>query len=202
MESDMGRHLAEALVKQITGGDRVKVRRLYADPFEILPAFKIFLSTNHRPHIRGSDKAIWRRLRLIPFTVVIPDDEQDHRLLETLATETPGILAWAVRGCLVWQERGLEMPEEVRDATAAYRRDEDLLADFLAERCIVDPMASVAAADLRAAYVDWAEKVGEKPLSQKSLGGHLKECGFEQVRTGTLRGWVGVRLRRPMESIP
>jgi len=202
MESDMGRRLAEALVKQITGGDRVKVRRLYADPFEISPAFKIFLSTNHRPHIRGSDKAIWRRLRLIPFTVVIPDGEQDHRLLETLATETPGILAWAVRGCLVWQERGLEMPEEVRDATAAYRRDEDLLADFLADRCIVDPMASVAAADLRAAYVDWAEKVGEKPLSQKSLGGHLKECGFEQVRTGTLRGWVGVRLRRPMESIP
>ena len=202
IESDMGRRLAEALVKQITGGDRVKVRRLYADPFEILPAFKIFLSTNHKPHIRGSDKAIWRRLRLIPFTVVIPDDEQDHRLLERLDAETPGILAWAVRGCRHWQERGLGMPEEVREATAAYRRDMDVLADFLGDRCVVDPMTSVAAADLYAAYVDWADGAGEKAISRRALGGYLREKGFEQVRTETVRGWVGVRLRRPMESMP
>jgi putative DNA primase/helicase len=139
---------------------------------------------------------------LIPFTVVIPDDEQDHRLLERLATETPGILSWAVRGCCAWQERGLGMPEEVRDATAAYRRDMDLLADFLGDRCVVDPMASVAAADLYPAYVDWAEEVGEKAMSQKALGGYLRERGFEPVRTETARGWVGVRLRGPMEPTP
>jgi putative DNA primase/helicase len=199
MESDMGRRLAEALVKQITGGDHVKVRRLYADPFEILPAFKIFLSTNHKPLIRGTDNAIWRRLRLIPFNVVIPDVEQDHRLLEKLAAEAPGILAWAVQGCLAWQRDGLGLPEEVRTATAAYRGDMDLLADFLGDRCIVDPMASVTAADLYAAYLDWAQQAGEKPLSQKALGGYLRERGFEQIRTGALRGWVGLRLREPLE---
>jgi putative DNA primase/helicase len=106
VESDMGRRLAEALVKQLSGGDRLKVRRLYADAYEIQPTFKLWLSTNHRPTIRGTDVAIWRRVRLIPFDVTIPLGEQDDRLPEKLEAERAGILAWAIRGCLAWRRAG------------------------------------------------------------------------------------------------
>jgi putative DNA primase/helicase len=191
--------MAEALVKQVTGGDHLKVRRLYADPFDIIPAFKIFLSTNHRPIIRGTDAAIWRRLRLIPFTVTIPDAEQDHLLLDKLAVEAPGILAWAVQGCLAWQREGLGTPDEVRAATASYRQEMDLLGDFLADRCVIEQAASVLTGDLYAAYTDWAQNNGEKPMSQKALGGHLTERGFDQTRTKQERLWRGIRLRGPME---
>jgi len=191
----MGRRMAEALVKQVTGGDHLKVRRLYADPFEIIPAFKIFLSTNHRPIIRGTDAAIWRRLRLIPFTVTIPDSEQDHLLLDKLSAEAPGILAWAVQGCLAWQREGLGDPEEVRTATAAYRQEMDILGDFLADRCVLEPGAAVSAGDLYDSYTDWAQKTGEKPMSQKALGGHLTERGFEKSRSRHQRQWRGIRLR-------
>jgi len=201
MESDMGRRMAEALVKQVTGGDHLKVRRLYADPFEIIPAFKIVLSTNHRPIIRGTDAAIWRRLRLIPFTVTIPDSEQDHLLLDKLAAEAPGILAWAVQGCLAWQREGLGNPEEVRAATAAYRQEMDLLGDFLADRCVLEPDAAVAASDLYASYADWTPKTGEKPMSQKALGAHLTERGFDKTRSRPERQWRGVRLRGSMEPV-
>jgi len=199
MESDSGRRMAEALVKQITGGDHLKVRRLYADPFEIVPTFKIFFSTNHRPNIRGTDHAIWRRIRLIPFSVTIPDADQDHSLLDKLIAEAPGILAWAVQGCLVWQREGPGLPDEVREATFDYRQDMNLLSDFFTDCCVLDPMASVSAAELYEGYDAWAKKVGEKPMTKKALGDYLRAEGFEPSRSGGVRGWCGLRLRGPME---
>jgi len=90
------------------------------------------MATNHKPVIRGTDEGIWRRIRLVPFTVVIPEEEQDTTVPEKLRAELPGILAWAVRGCLAWQQEGLPVPEEVQQATAGYREEMDTFGRFLA----------------------------------------------------------------------
>jgi putative DNA primase/helicase len=201
IEPDLGRRLAEGLVKALTGGEAVSVKKLYADIFKIRPGFKVFLSTNHRPVIRGTDHAIWRRIRLIPFDVVIPDAEQDRTLGDKLRAEAPGILRWAVEGCLAWQREGLGLPDEVRTATARYRADMDGLGEFLRERCIVEPGASVAASDLYGAYRAWAAEVGEQPVSQKALNLELTERDLRAWRTMRARGWAGIRLATPLERM-
>lgn len=195
VESDMGRRLSEALVKTITGGEPLKVKRLYADVYAITPTFKLWLGTNHKPVIRGTDKGIWRRMKLVPFDVVIPEAEQDHQLLEKLERERPGILRWAVEGCVAWYRHGLGTPDEVRQATAAYRGEMDPLADFFADRCVLDPAAHVPAADLYSNYTDWAKHAGETPLSQKALAGHLVDRGCIAGKKKGERGWTGLRLR-------
>ncbi len=200
VESDMGRGLAEALVKQLTGGDRLKVRRLYADAYEIQPTFKLWLSTNHEPMIRGSDLAIWRRIRLIPFDVTIPLGEQDARLPEKLEAERAGILKWAVEGCLAWQHDGLGLPDEVRAATEGYRAEQDVIGDFLAERCIIDPKASVTMAGLYNDYTEWAKKAGESPLPKRDFGQRLDQQGFTADRSKKSRLRRGLRLRTPMDA--
>src|SRR4029079_2313008 len=99
--------------------------------FDFRPQFKIWLAANHKPNISGSDHGIWRRIRLVPCTVTIPEHERDPRLTAKLADELRGILAWAVRGCLEWREHGLGVPDEVRAATASYREEMDVFGGFL-----------------------------------------------------------------------
>jgi putative DNA primase/helicase len=120
-EAEGGRRLAEALVKQLTGGDTLTARFLYGEHFEFQPMFKLWLAVNHKPVVQGTDHAIWRRIRLLPFIVTIPVAEQDKRLAEKLQSELPGILRWAVEGCLAWQQEGLEPPLVVKRATGDYR---------------------------------------------------------------------------------
>jgi putative DNA primase/helicase len=127
-EVDSGQRLAEAQVKQLTGGGMLQARYLYQEYFEFLPTFKIFMDCNHKPEIRGTDSAIWRRMKLIPFKVEIPASEKDGTLGEKLKAEAPGILAWAVRGCLEWQRMGLEEPECVQKATGDYAEEMDVVA--------------------------------------------------------------------------
>src|SRR5690606_33658354 len=107
IETEEGSRLRESLVKELTGGDRISARRMKEDYWEFEPTHKIVLATNHKPQIRGTDHAIWRRVHLVPFTVTIPDDQQDRDLPSKLRGELPGILAWCVRGCLEWQQIGL-----------------------------------------------------------------------------------------------
>jgi putative DNA primase/helicase len=141
IETDAGKQLAESRIKQITGGDTVTARFLYGECFEYLPQFKLFMATNHRPRIQGTDEGIWRRVHLIPFEVAIPKHEQDPALGEKLRAEAPGILRWMVEGSMAWQQNGLAMPSKVRQATAGYRAEEDLLARFLDEECSLDTVA-------------------------------------------------------------
>lgn len=196
-EVEAGRRMAEVLIKQLTGGDKITARFLHGEFFEFKPTFKLWLSANHKPVIRGTDHAIWRRIRLLPFTVQIPKEEQDRELPEKLKAELPGILNWALAGCLQWQYGGLEPPEEVTSATQTYREEMDVMADFLAERCFLAPGASATAEELYSTYTKWSEDAGEKrPMSQRSFGMALTERGFQRRRgTGGRMVWdeIGVK---------
>ncbi len=171
VETDQGRHLAESLVKDLTGGDRIRARRIREDFWEFSPTHKVILCTNHKPVIRGTDHAIWRRVRLIPFGVTIPAAEQDKSLPNKLHAERPGILAWCVRGCLEWQREGLGLPAVVQAATSAYRDEQDMVGTFIAD-CCVTGLADyrVKAGDLFGAFVAWCKRTGEKEITQRVFG--------------------------------
>lgn len=205
-EAEQGCRLSESVVKQVTGGDTITTRFLYREYFEYRPGFKLFLAANHKPTIRGTDHAIWRRIRLVPFTVTIPSEEQDRELLTKLRAELPGILQWAIGGCLAWQREGLGQPESVQTATREYRRQMDELVPFIDDCCIPAPGAKVGSTVLYTRYREWAEEVGEAVLSQRKLGTLLGERGFESRRSG--KGgkyeWHGLGLNHigPTEPIP
>jgi putative DNA primase/helicase len=162
---------------------------------------KLWLGCNHRPLIRSTDHAIWRRVRLIPFTVTIAEQDQDRDLPAKLEAEWPGILAWAVRGCVDWQREGLGTPEAVRRATQDYRDEQDPLGAFIRERCYVDPTTSVGATPLYEAYVAWCPDAGEEPVSQTSFGKTLTERGFVKKNTKHGVSRLGVRLLEPGEQL-
>jgi P4 family phage/plasmid primase-like protien len=202
VEAEEGEWLAESLVKQLTGGDRITARFLHREWFEFLPQCKIFLATNHKPAVRGTDQAIWRRIHLVPFRVSIPQAEQDRALGQKLRTELPGILAWAVRGCLAWQDQGLGVPPEVRQATAGYRGEMDILAGFLEDCCVEKHTAQVKVKALYQAYVQWCQANGERATSKLAFGRRLRERGLEQRRgTGGTRYWQGLGLLSEPEQL-
>jgi putative DNA primase/helicase len=193
IETGQRRHLDEEIVKQLTGGELVPARFLHGEFFEFKPVVKIWLATNHRPQITGTDDGIWRRIRLVPFNVTIPEDERDQRLAAKLEAELPGILAWAVEGCLAWQREGLKPPAAVTAATDAYRREEDVLGEFLDQRCVISGPAYAYAKELHDAY---AEFTGDRRMTQKAFGALLRDRGFDTARMGHggRRAWVGVGL--------
>ena len=197
-ETEDGRRLAESLIKDLTGGDTVSARFMRAEWFDFRPTCKVWLGTNHKPVIRGTDNAIWDRLKLIPFTVRIPEAEMDTHLGDKLRLELPGILAWAVRGCLAWQEKGLETPAVVTAATAEYRDEMDVLAAFMAECVIEGPNLEIAKGALYNAYRRWCDEAGERAMTKRKLGDHLKERNWQDGRSGSgdkrARVWERVGL--------
>jgi putative DNA primase/helicase len=195
VETRDGRKLDEAVIKQATGGDVVTCRRMREDFWEYAPEYKLFLATNHRPVIRGTDNGIWRRIRLIPFNVAIPDREKDKKLSEKLATEAPGILAWAVRGFLEWQESGLREPNEVLASTQDYRNEQDVLGAFLDECCLIGPEYSDTSQNIYAAYVRWAKETGVFAHSQRKLILELGDRGFEENNTMYAKGRRGLTVK-------
>jgi putative DNA primase/helicase len=195
VETGESRRLAESLVKQLTGRDTVSARFLFHEFFQFRPEFKIWLIGNHKPVIRGTDNAIWDRIRMIPFTVTIPESERDPALPDRLRAELPGILRWAVQGALAWQrDEGLHPPAEVRGATAAYRDEMDTLASFIEECCLVDSNAMTSAKLLYSTYAKWTGDSGERPMTKTAFGSRLKERGFKAEATRTARMWFGLRL--------
>jgi putative DNA primase/helicase len=192
-ETESGRFLAEALVKQLTGGDKITARFLYQEFFEYDSQFKLFLATNHKPIIRGVDNAIWRRIRLVPFQVTIPPEEQDKSLPQKLRREMPGILAWLVRGCLKWRESGLDQPDEVLSATQAYRVEMDVIGGFLKDKCVERSDLRESAATLYSSYKSWCEANGERALTQQRFGIALSDRGFARTRTRRARFWIGLK---------
>ena len=199
-EVERGRRLAESKVKQLTGSDTVTARFLFGEPFNFRPEFKLWLSTNNKPVVQGTDDAIWDRIRLVPFTQRFEGSQADPKLPEKLRAELPGILAWMVEGCLEWQEHGLGEPESVKAATEQYRQEMDTLAAFLEDRCVVRPDVVAPATPLYKQYQMWCDDAGEKPETQKMFGMRLSERGFVNAKLTRgphkdRKGWLGIGIR-------
>ncbi len=173
-----GQRLNESLIKDLTGGDRLRARLLHRNSFEFSPQAKPWLYGNHRPIIKGTDDGIWRRPHLIPFTVTIPEHERDKKLPEKLRAELAGILAWAVAGCLEWQRDGLKPPKEVIAATAEYRAEQDIIAAFMGDCCIMNSLTDTPAGDMYKAYKEWAKDSGLDPISQIAFSRQMTERGL------------------------
>ncbi len=193
-EAEAGQKLAEAKIKAISGGDQLTARFLYGEFFEFAPQFKLWLATNRLPEVRGTDNGIWRRLCVIPFDVTIPEDERDGSLLDKLKAELPGILNWALAGCLEWQKTRLQPPEIVTNAGKAYRADMDTVLEFVDDCCIRERNGEATMAALYDGYTGWCGANGEQSLSKREFGLRLKNLGLEEARTGKARKRRGIRL--------
>jgi putative DNA primase/helicase len=195
IETSDGKRMDETVVKQLTGGDRVTARRLYQEYFEFRPEFKIFLATNYKPEIHGQDLAIWRRIRLIPFTVTIPEENRINNYESVLLEEKEGILNWMVSGCREWLEKGLDEPEEVKAATKAYRSEMDILEDFIAVRCFIADGERTAHKELYSAYEDWCDESGETPIRTRTFAKKLQGRGFVFTKPKNLKTWHDIGLK-------
>jgi putative DNA primase/helicase len=192
-EGEDGARLAESIIKMITGGDRVTVRRLYEEEFEFVPAGKVWLSTNHKPVIFGTDLAIWRRLWLVPFNVTIPAERRDTHILEKLAHEGPGILNWCLVGLKRYLANGkLPQPTRIMEASATYRDESDLLGEFVADRCVMQ--GEIERRSLLAEYKNWCNDVNEKAVSSKRFATLLRDRGVSERKDHGTRTWVGISL--------
>ena len=193
-EAEHGKRLSEPLIKQITGNDRMTARFLYGEFFNFVPTFKIFMATNHKPVIKGTDHGIWRRIKLIPFTTRIEEEKQDKHLEEKLMLEGPGILNWLIEGAIRWRNEGLKTPNIVTNATNEYRAEMDVIGNFIKERCVQKPGVSIKARELFKTYQDWCDDHNEHAVSERFLGLRLKEMGFDQKRSNDGRYWQGIQL--------
>lgn len=138
VEPNEGVRLNEGLLKQLTGDDTVTARKLYSEEFEFKPEFKLWMATNHKPIIRGTDTGIWRRIHMIPFDVQIPEDKVDKNLTHKLKAEMTGIFKWCIDGCLMWQREGLQMPAAVLKSVREYRREMDVISAFIEDKCTLE----------------------------------------------------------------
>lgn len=209
VETDQGRRLSESLVKELTGGDTIRARRMRENFFQFTPTHKLILCTNYRPEIRGTDSGIWRRIRLLAFPVrfwnpatkpAAGEERPDHLradpgMKEKLLAERAGILAWMVRGCVAWRESGLGSPPAVVDATAEYRGEEDVLGQFLSECCERLPTAKVKSASLYAAFKAWGQSAGlDHIMGVRSFGESITHAGFGKKRSGGIQ-YLGLKLK-------
>jgi putative DNA primase/helicase len=194
-ELDEGAAFAESRIKALTGGDTITARLLYHEFFDFPPSHKFWISGNHKPTVRGTDHGIWRRLRLVPFTVTIPEGQKDPHLTAKLAEELPGILNWAIAGCLRWQREGLRVPQCVKAATEAYRAEEDVIGQFLDECTEKRPEARAGRTELYKAYRQWAEGAGiSYPLTARRFNRQVEERGFQWVKSHGIQTWEGIAI--------
>jgi putative DNA primase/helicase len=194
-EAEQGKRLSEPLIKQITGNDQITARFLYGEYFNFLPTFKIFMATNHKPVIKGTDHGIWRRIKLIPFTTRIEEEQQDKHLEDKLLAEKSGILNWLIEGVKRWRKEGMKTPKIIINATAEYRSEMDVLGNFVKECCIQKEGIQIKARELFKCYQDWCEENKERSCSERFLGLRLKEMGIEQKRSTDGRYWQGLCIK-------
>jgi putative DNA primase/helicase len=191
-EVEDGSLLAESLVKNMTGGEAMAARFHYAEFFEFVPKFKLFIAGNHKPTVRGRDDGIWRRIRMIPFEVTIPPEKRDKHLQEKLLAELPGILNWAIKGCMVWQKRGLREPAVVTVAVTSYREEMDVIGQWLGECCKFDPLFECKAGEAYLSYKFWSDRSGYKPMAAGTFGRELGDR-FPKVKRNDGNYFVGVK---------
>jgi putative DNA primase/helicase len=202
-ETEQGQKLNENVIKDLSGGDAMRGRNLYENAFTFLPAGKLWIVGNHKPTIRGTDGGIWRRVRLVPFTQKFEGVSDDRQLPDKLAAEAAGILNWCVRGCLLWQHEGLEMPDVIRSAVDEYKRDEDRLADFIEDAVVEDRTGTIRHGDLFKVHQTHCEEHGNRPWTSRSLAKALRERGWRSEATSSCKClWVGFLLATNPEDRP
>jgi putative DNA primase/helicase len=194
-DGEAGQALAESKIKHMTGGDKISCRPLYKDYRSYEPQFKLWIATNDLPNVKGFDPAIWRRIRVIEFPVTISEEQRDPRLAEQLAAEAPGILNWALQGYRDWKRGGLNAPPEISEATNSYRRDNDLVGQFIDARCEVREGAHATTKSLYVAYCQWCEENGCQAMALNAFGKEMKRKGFGQKKGQKGNSLVGVELK-------
>lgn len=191
-ETEQGRTWAEARIKAVTGGEKIRANFMRRDHFEFTPRFKLIVAGNHRPALTGVGAAMRRRLHFVPFNVTIPVERRDKSLGAKFLKERDGILGWMLEGCAEWQRIGLAPPDSVQAAGDEYFTDEDIIGQWIDECCVVGAEHRATARELFANWSGWAEQAGHAPGSQKSLGVALRERGFGARKVNGQRGWIGL----------
>ena len=194
IEIEEGKQLAESLVKQVTGEDTIKARFLYSEDFEFLPNFKVWLVANNKPIIKGGDYAIWRRIRLIPFNVKIPEEKKDKELGKKLKAELPGILNWALEGCRRWQSEGLKTPKSVELATKEYEEEMDPIKEFLEDICTTETLGKTKTGELYQIYEEYCNFVKINPIPNRVFGRRLAQIGIKRSRDHNGRYYEGIEI--------
>ena len=193
-ETEQNVCLNESLVKRLTGSDQVTARRLYQDFFEFQSTSKIFLSTNHRPNIRGTDNGIWRRIKMIPFDFTVTDTGDDKMLKSKLRNEFSGILTWAFRGYRKWLAEGLNTPDIVKQRTDEYRNEEDDIGRFIQDCCVVDPGSKLIVDEFKERFLNHVRY----HKSQKVISQYMRRRGFDIRRITSVgknrRYYIGIRF--------
>lgn len=193
-ETEDNSALAEPLVKTLVAGDSMTVRPLYASPMPFTPNFKLVMTGNHKPIVRGNDRGIWRRVRLVPFEVTFAEN-RDTELLDKLKREAPHILAWMVEGAIEWQQRGLaDTPPAIKAATDAYQVDQDLTGRWLEECTMPTPNYETSSGDVYQSYKAWSIDNGLHPASNIALGRRLSERGYKVRQSHGKRFVQGLQL--------
>ena len=200
-EIEEGSKLAESRVKDLTGQDTLTGRFLYGSPFDFKPTHKLWIFGNHKPDVSGTDLGIWRRMRLVPFEVQIEESKVDRQLPVKLLAELPGILNWAIKGCLRWQKENLLVPERVKSATNDYQGEEDELGEFISERCVLDSNEVTVRSELHCDYLYWAQSRGTKvPLKPKTFNKRIRSReGIKENKSGVWV-WRGIGLKRDLHE--
>ena len=203
-ETEEGQKMASALVKRLTGcNDTIVARFQYEREFEYTPQFTLWLMSNHRPRVDSKDTAIWRRIRVVPFDEIVPEEKRDPGIKKAMMEECgPAILAWAVQGAHIWQKTGLAEPKAVRFATSTYRESQDPLKDFVDECCIVGKNERAARSELRQAYDQWAKRNGIRfTLGPRAFTDLVRATGCRELKTGGTRMWEGLSvIHRPHDA--
>ncbi|WP_323771981.1 phage/plasmid primase, P4 family [Antarctobacter sp.] len=193
-ETEQGRSWAEGRIKTVTGGEKIRANFMRQDHFEFIPQFKLVIAGNHRPRLEGCGEAMRRRLHLVPFNVTIAPSDRDLRLEEKLRMERDGILIWMLEGCANWLRIGLSPPDYILEAAKAYFSEEDVVGQWIAEKCSEGPQLRATAKTLFSNWRTWAEETGYPVGSAKSLGDALRQRGFRQTTVNRARGWIGLSL--------
>jgi putative DNA primase/helicase len=197
-----GKAWDEPKLKSLTGGDPITARFMRQDFFTYAPQFTLLVAGNHKPGFKAVDEAVRRRVQLVPFLQNIPAAERDPRLGEKLAAEAPAILRWAIDGCLEWQRQGLAPPATVREASESYLEGEDVLGQWLGERCETGggTRALTPFDALHQDWRQWCEANGGPSWGGKTFSKALDERGFHPAKSGGVRGFRGIKLRPKAEK--
>jgi putative DNA primase/helicase len=193
-EAPAGKQLDESRIKSMTRGDPITARFMRGEPFSFNPELKLWFVANDAPRVRSTDDALWALIRAIPFEAKISEGERD--LPAKLRAEWPGILAWAVRGCLAWQRGGLRTPPAVLAASASYRKRADQLRQFILAYIDRKEGAVIASSIVYRAYADSCAAAQVRPLGMREFKGQFEDHDYEHARMNSGSVWRDICLRR------